>query len=176
RPRLRRMIEVRMDPRVAARVDASDIVQDAIAEAAKRLPRFPIESELPAYAWLRKLAWERLIQVHREHLGAQKRSVRQEAHSARIDPSADYLATRFVAEQSSPSGRAVRRELCDRVRKALEELGPIDREVLVLRHLEQLTLREIAATLEISEAAAQSRYRRAVERAHEALADLEREL
>ncbi len=177
RSRLRRMVELRMDPRVAARVDASDIVQDAITEAARRLPHYA-EADVPAYVWLRKLAWERLVQVHRQHVDAKKRTVRREARlaPAAADASADLLAEQLAASQTSPSGQATRREVCERVRTALDDLSVGDREVLVLRHLEQLTLREISAILDISEAAAQSRYRRAVERAHGLLSDLGPEL
>ncbi|MGP0062180.1 MAG: sigma-70 family RNA polymerase sigma factor [Isosphaeraceae bacterium] len=166
RGRLRQMVALRIDRRMAARVDPSDVVQEALADAAQSLSDYLKTRQLPFYPWLRQFAWERLLQLHRHHLQAQRRSVSRE--QLRIgdvaDESAAILAERLANSGSSPSARLLAAELRDRVRAALETLEPRDREVLVLRYLEQLTSKEIAAVLGISEAAVKTRHRRALER------------
>jgi RNA polymerase sigma-70 factor (ECF subfamily) len=171
RDRLRQMVSVRIDPRVAARVDPSDVVQEALAEASRKLPAYFDDRSLPFYPWLRHIAWERLVHLHTCHLKAQKRAVSREDHGRLPlpDQSAVQLIDQLAASGSSPSRRMVREEMGQRVRQALEQLSAKDREVLILRHLEQLAFKEIAAVLGISEAATQSRYRRAVERLHDVL-------
>jgi RNA polymerase sigma-70 factor (ECF subfamily) len=165
RERLRRMVAVRMDPRLAARLDASDVVQEALAEADRRLDGYLRERPLPFYPWLRQLAWDRLADEHRRHVRAARRSVtREEALPGLPDASALDLARRLVASATGPSEAARRGELRDRVRAALETLSGRDREVLVLRHLEQLTAGEVAAVLGLSEAAVKSRALRATQR------------
>ncbi len=166
RGRLRQMVALRIDRRMAARVDPSDVVQEALADAAQSLSDYLKTRQLPFYPWQRQFAWERLLQLHRHHLQAQRRSVSRE--QLRIgdvaDESAAILAERLANSGSSPSARLLAAELRDRVRAALETLEPRDREVLVLRYLEQLTSKEIAAVLGISEAAVKTRHRRALER------------
>jgi RNA polymerase sigma-70 factor (ECF subfamily) len=166
RERLKQMIAVRLDRRLAARVDPSDIVQDVLLDVARGLDDYLQQRPVPFYPWLRQLAWDRLIELHRRHLHAQRRSVKREqplaAHLS--DESAMQLADRVLARQSSPSDRAMRSELRARVRAALDQLGERDHEVLVLRHLEQLSTREIAAVLGISEGAIKVRHLRALER------------
>jgi RNA polymerase sigma-70 factor, ECF subfamily len=166
RGRLRQMVALRINRRMAARVDPSDVVQEALADAAQSLSDYLKDRPLPFYPWLRQFAWERLLQLHRHHLQAQRRSVSRE--QLRIgdiaDESAAILAERLASSGSSPSARLLAAELRDRVRTALEALEPRDREVLVLRYLEQLMSKEIAAVLGISEAAVKTRHRRALER------------
>ena len=166
RGRLRQMVALRIDRRMAARIDPSDVVQEALADAAQGLSEYLRDRPLPFYPWLRQFAWERLLQLHRRHLQAQRRSVNRE--QLRIfdiaDESEAVLAERLVNSGSSPSARLLAAELRDRVRAALEALEPNDREVLVLRYLEQLATKEIAAVLGISEAAVKTRHRRALER------------
>jgi RNA polymerase sigma-70 factor (ECF subfamily) len=155
-----------MDRRLAARVDPSDVVQEALLDAARGLDDYLRQRPVPFYPWLRQLAWERLIELHRRHLHSQKRSVRREqplaAHLS--DESALQLAEHVLARQSSPSQRAIRSELRTRIRAALDQLGERDREVLMLRHLEQLPTRETAAVLGITEGAVKTRHLRALER------------
>lgn len=173
RQRLRRMIAVRLDPALAARVDPSDVVQESLMEATRKLPDYCSKPSIPFYPWLRKIAWERLVHVHTRHLAAQRRSVRREAakEPQLSDVSVMELADRLAASQTSPSRALARKELQRRVRDALEELQPNDREILVLRYLEGLSIEEIAAILEISAAAAGMRQLRALERLRGLLAD-----
>src|SRR6185312_9947512 len=155
RDRLKQMVAVRIDRRLAARVDPSDVVQEALLDAAQGLSDYLRRPPLPFYPWLRQLAWDRLIELHRRHLHAQRRSVKREQPLAPhlSDESALQLAERVLSRQSSPSGRAIHSELRARIRTALDRLSERDREVLVLRHLEQLSTRETAAVLGVSEGA-----------------------
>jgi RNA polymerase sigma-70 factor (ECF subfamily) len=166
RKRLRQMVALRMDRRLAARVDPSDVVQEALADAAQELSDYLRHRPLPFYPWLRRLAWDRLIELHRRHLYAQKRSVRREDPEflALPDESAVQLAQRLLAPGSSPSERLLRDELRGRVQAALAQLAPRDREVLVLRHLEQLSTSDTAAVLSITPGAVKTRQLRALER------------
>ena len=165
--RLRGMVALRIDARLAPRLDPSDIVQEALAEAHKKLPEYLDNRAVPFYPWLRKIAWEKLVHSHRRHVYAQRRSVRREA--GRLDLSGDskmMLVDRLAASSASPSDAMVRDELMTRVAAALAELPPGDHEVIVLKHLENLTFVEAAAVLEMTEEAVRSRYRRAIERVH----------
>jgi RNA polymerase sigma-70 factor (ECF subfamily) len=166
RERLKHMVALRLDRRLAARIDPSDVVQEALLDAARGLDDYLRRRPVPFYPWLRQLAWERLIDLHRRHLHAQRRSVKREEplglHLS--NQSALQLADRVLGRQSSPSDRAIRSELRARVRTALDRLGERDREVLVLRHLEQLSTRETAAVLGLSEGSVKTRHLRALER------------
>jgi RNA polymerase sigma-70 factor (ECF subfamily) len=164
RRRLRRMVVVRFDPRLAARVDPSDVVQETLAEAAAGLDRYLQERPLPFYPWLRQMAQRRLIHLHRWHVQARRRTVTREEAPALPDRSALQLAQRLFGRHSSPSAGLHRQERRDRVRAALARLPEHDREVLVLRILEGLPTRETAAVLAISEVAVRSRQVRALER------------
>ena len=165
RQRLRRMIAVRLDRRVAGRADASDVLQEALTAAAKQLPDYLRRRPLPFYPWLRQIAWQHVVQLHRRHLQARKRSVLREedAELALPDGSALALANRLVtSSRSSPSARLRRNELQARVRAALLQLGERDREVLILRYLEELAPQEIAVLLGISAGAVSMRHARAL--------------
>jgi RNA polymerase sigma-70 factor (ECF subfamily) len=172
RDRLRQMIAFRLDPRVAARVDPSDVVQEALTDASRKLSEYLKHRPLPYYPWLRQLALERLVKLHRRHIQAQKRSVTREEDWAPPlpDESAVELADRVAAGNlwgksgGAAMGWLLREELQRRVRKILLQLGPRDREVLVLRHLEQMSPREMAAVLGISEGAVRVRHLRALQR------------
>jgi RNA polymerase sigma-70 factor (ECF subfamily) len=163
RDRLKRMIAVRADPRLAARVDPSDVVQEALTEAAAKLDSYLRDRPLPFYPWLRQIAEQRLADLHRRHVHARRRSVTREEMGL-PDRSALALAERLFDRHSSPSARLHRAERRDRVRAALAALPANDREVLVLRVLEELPTRDIAAVLGISEGAVRSRQVRALER------------
>ncbi len=173
RDRLRRMVRLRIDARVAARIDPSDVVQEAISDAWRKLPGYLRHRPVPFYPWLRQLAWERLIDLHRRHIHAQIRTVKREEGRAmaRPDESAAELANRLVTSGTSPSQQLEQREVRERVRAALAELPLRDHEVLVLRYLEKLATKEIAAVLSITEGAVKSRHRRALERLRDVMTD-----
>src|SRR5262245_37224840 len=163
RSRLTRMVAVRADPRLAARMDPSDVVQETLAEAARRLDGYLRDRPLPFYPWLRRLALDRLTALHRRHVQARRRSVTREEGAVGLpDRSALALADRLFARTSSPSARLRRSELRARARAALAALPEQDREVLVLRVLEELSAKEIGEMLGISEVAVRSRQFRAL--------------
>ncbi len=164
RERLEHMVKLRMDPRLSARVDPSDVVQEAVTEAWQKLSDYLEKRPVAFYPWLRRIAWERLVKVHRFHLEAKKRSVRREAVLELPDHSSMQLVSLLIQSGTSPSGKLMRKELHRRVRDALDGLPERDREILVLLHLEQLSRSETAAVLEISETAADMRHLRAIKR------------
>jgi RNA polymerase sigma-70 factor (ECF subfamily) len=166
RDRLRRMVAWRLDRRLAARVDPSDVVQQVLAQADRKLDRYLHDRPLPFFPWLRQLAAEHLVVLHRRHVRAEKRSVRREEPGILPLPedSAAELAGRLASSASSPSQRAVRHELRQRLQRALQQLPERDREVLVLRQLEQLSVAEAAEVLGISAGAVKVRHLRALER------------
>src|SRR5207237_10557749 len=143
-----------------------DVVQETMADAIQQLSDFIRSRPLPCYPWLRQLACDRLAELHRRHIRTRKRSItREECLAPPLpDGSALELAGRLLARNSSPSARLQRQEVCGRVQAALLQLAEHDREVLVLRHLEQLSTREIAAVLGITEGAVYTRHLRALER------------
>ena len=171
RDRLRKMVSLRMDRRLAARVDASDIVQEALAEASRCLADYLQCRPLPFYPWLRRLAWERLVAINRQHVQASKRSVAREERygAAGSDSSAIALVDRLAAQHSSPSEQMTNAELRKRVQGALATLEPQDREILVLRYLEQLSTHEAAAVLGLTDSGVKSRLMRALIRMREML-------
>jgi RNA polymerase sigma-70 factor (ECF subfamily) len=169
RGRLGQMIGVRLDRRLLARLDPSDVVQEVLMEANERLDDYLRDQPLPFYPWLRQIAWQRLVKIHQHH-HAHKRGVTREEPGL-PDESALDLAERLAASGTSPSRHAVREELRLRVRQALGRLGERDREVLLLRYLEQMSLAEVAAVLEVSEGAAKARHARALLRLQAFLGD-----
>jgi RNA polymerase sigma-70 factor (ECF subfamily) len=166
RSRLRALIALRMDLRLAARIDPSDVVQESLVEADRRLADYVRARPLPFYPWLRGLALERLAQLYRKHVRSRKRSVQREEQSLPLlpDDSVRELAERLASRGSSPSSRERHEDLRQRLRDALDRLAERDREVIVLRHLEQLSVKEIAAVLRISDGAVKVRHVRALER------------
>ena len=173
RDRLRRMVELRLDWRLQARIDASDILQDAFLEVATRLDEYLRGPELPLFLWLRLVVGQRLATVHRHHLGTQMRDAGREValyRDALPAASSAALAGQLLGRQTSPSQAAVRAERVVRLQEALNTLDPVDREVLALRHFEQLTAAETARVLGISEEAAAKRYIRALKRLKQILA------
>jgi RNA polymerase sigma-70 factor (ECF subfamily) len=171
RDRLRRTVAVRLDPRLAPRVDPSDIVQEALADAAGHLDGYLRDPPLPFFPWLRQFAWERLVKAHRYHIQARRRSVTREEPMLLPGESVQQLARLLLAGDTSPSRRIIRDERRAEVRAALEALDPRDREILVMRHLEQLESAEIAAVLGLSEGAVRTRQYRALLRLRALLED-----
>jgi RNA polymerase sigma-70 factor (ECF subfamily) len=166
--RVRHMVYLRIDPRLAARLDPSDVVQDALAEAHRRLPKYAAERPIPFYPWLRRIAWERLLQLHRHHIEAKRRSVNRE-EMLPLSQESELLLAERLAKTSAPSDQLLRREIAERVRQALTRLPAGDREVIVLKHLEELSFQDAAAALGVTQAAMYSRYYRAIQRLHRLL-------
>jgi RNA polymerase sigma-70 factor, ECF subfamily len=166
RDRLRRMVALRLDRRLALRIDASDVVQEALAEAERELDGYLRRPEMPFYPWLRRFAWDRLLKLRRFHVGAQRRSVEREAWGGLPlpDESARDLVARIAGNGTSPSRHLIREELRATVRRALDAMAEADREVLVLRYLEQLPFDEIAAVLGVGIGAVKMRHLRALTR------------
>ena len=160
RDRLRRMVSIRLDGQVKTRVDPSDVVQEALATACQQLPAYLRTRPLPFYPWLRRIAFDRLADLHRRHLRAKRRSVGREEPQGLSDESAIALAQRLLSPETSQLGRMVRQEMLHRIHTLLDQLNPNDREVLVLRHLEELDTRETAAVLGITESAVKLRHLR----------------
>jgi RNA polymerase sigma-70 factor, ECF subfamily len=176
RTRLRRMVAVRIDPRLTARVDPSDVVQETLAEAHRRLDDYLAVQPVPFYPWLRQLAQDRLTDLHRRHVRAARRAVGREEPAGPVlsDDSVAALTHRLAASAPGPSEAANRHEQAGLLRAALEQLPETDREVLILRHLEQLTPREIADVLGVPPAVVYSRHLRALRRLRSALGEEER--
>jgi RNA polymerase sigma-70 factor, ECF subfamily len=175
RGRLRRMIELRMDPRLRARIDASDVLQDAYLDVARDLPSYLIQAKLSPLLWLRLHVGRRLTALHRQHLGAHMRDAGREISlysSALPEASSAALASMLLGRHTSPTQAAQRAELLLRVQEALNSLDPFDREVLALRHFEQLSRAETAEVLRISEDAGAKRYFRALKRLKDVLATM----
>ena len=173
RPKLRRMVAVRIDRRLAARVDPSDVVQEAMALAAARLDEYVRDRPLPFYPWLRRIVSDRLADASRRHLHAGRRSVGREEPPGLPGESVVALAERLLAANSGPSARLRRREQRDRVRAALEVLPERDRDVLVLRYLEDLSTAEAAAVMGVREGAVKMQLLRALQRLRDVLGEEE---
>ena len=170
RDRLRRTVALRMDRRLSGRVDPSDVLQEAQLEAAERLGEYLRNPALPFYLWLRLITLQRLMTFHRRHLGAQARSVEREVSLAGApQASSAALAAQLLGHLTSPSDAAMRAEMKARLHQALDSMDPIDREVLTLRHFEQLSTAETALEMNISEEAAKKRHIRALKRLKEIL-------
>lgn len=173
RRRLKRMIAMRMNPRLQGRLDASDVIQDALVEAARTLDDYLADPALPVFLWLRHLATEKLIQAHRRHLGAQKRDAARELSiHGHLNATSEMMAIQLVGNMTSPSEAAVRNERKRWLQSALESLNPLDREVLTLKHFEHLSSREVAKVLEMNYEAVKKRYVRALDKLHLILEEL----
>ena len=166
RGRLRRMISLRLDPRLRGRVDGSDVIQDAYLDVMQGLEQYMARRELPFFLWVRYITGMKLHAVHRKHLDVQKRDARREVRfRARVpEASSIGLAGAIADDGPSPSQQAIRAEELEALGEALEELKPIDREILALRHVEQLTNAEAAQVLDVSQNAASLRYMKAARR------------
>jgi len=169
--RLWRMLHVRIDGRLAGRLSLDDVLQEAYFDVAARLGEYLADPAVPFYVWLRFLVLQRLQMIHRAHLGAACRDAAAEVSLAG-QASADSMAGQLVGHLTSPSGAAMRREVQDRLRAALEEMAPLDREVLALRHFEEMSNEEAARALGINPDAASKRHVRALVRLREALGDV----
>jgi RNA polymerase sigma-70 factor (ECF subfamily) len=174
RERLRRMVALRLDRRLGGRVSPSDVLQEAYIDAVKLLDHYFAKPDLPFLGWLRLVVAQRLLQIHRQHLGAGMRNVALEIPGGRgAWPAASSLclAERLAGDLTTPSEAAGRNEARARLEAAFEQMDPLDREILTLRHFEELSNGEVAEILGIQKAAASKRYVRALTRLKAALAD-----
>jgi RNA polymerase sigma-70 factor (ECF subfamily) len=175
RRRLKQMVRLRLNRRLQGRVDDSDILQEAYLEASRRLPDYLARRPLPFFLWLRHITGEKLIDAHRHHLGAKMRDAAQEVslHRGPMPAASSVcLAAQLLGRLTSPSQAAIKAETRLRVQEVLNGMDPMDREVLALRHFEQLTNAEVAESLGIPESTASSRYLRALKRLKEELSHL----
>jgi RNA polymerase sigma-70 factor (ECF subfamily) len=175
RDRLRRMVELRLDPRLRARLDASDVVQEAFLDVAADLEAYLAEPKLPPLLWLRLHVGRRLTTLHRQHLGTLMRDAGREIslyQGGLPEASSAALASMLLGRRTTPTEAAQRAERMLRVQEALNSLDPLDREVLALRHFEQLGRAEAALVLEISQEAGARRYFRALKRLKDLLTTL----
>ena len=172
--RLLRVIRLRLDRRIAQRVDVQDVLQETHMEAVRRLPEYMASPKVPLFIWLRFLAVQRCITLARRHLGAEKRDARRErpvAGAALADSTAAALEQALSAHLTTPSRAAARNEFQSSVRQAVDALEPLDREILCLRHFEELDNSEAAAALGVAPGTASKRYVRALVRLREVLAN-----
>lgn len=165
--RLERLIRFRLDSRLRGRVDPGDVLQEAYLVVAKRLKDYLADCAVPVFVWLRSMTLQVVVDVHRRHLDAQARNVNLEIplhqDQSPINSSLS-LATYLAADMTSPSQAAVREEVLNQLRQAFDSMDPIDREVLALRHFEELSNNEVAAVLGLQKSAASNRYVRALTR------------
>ena len=175
RPRLERMLSFRMDPRVRTRVDPADVLQETFSEVYERLTAWQADSDLGFFLWVRLQTGQKLHQVHRRHIDVDARDARLEVPimlHAVPGASSFAIASALLDESNTPSRAAMQNEEGDRLREAIERMKEIDREVLVLRHFEMLTNKEVARVLELTEPGATLRYVRALTRLREMLEHL----
>lgn len=169
---LRRIVDLRLDPALARRLDASDIVQDVLLEANQRLQEYLRQPAMPFHLWLRHLAQDRMIDAHRFHRQAQRRSLDREQGTqlpAWAGDSSVQLLAQLLDRERTPASAALQQEMERRLQDALAALDEPDREVIWMRHYEQLGNQEVAAALGLSEAAASMRYLRALRRLRQEL-------
>ncbi len=175
REALRRLVRWRLDRRLSGRIDPSDVLQEVYIDAAQRVGSYLDRPTLPFALWLRLLTGRRLLELHRQHLGAQMRDAGLDIpleHGPWPPARPDCLAAHLTGNLTSPSQAALRAEREARVLEALHALDPVDREVLALRHFDELGNNDVAELLGIQKAAASHRYVRALGRLREALAGM----
>jgi RNA polymerase sigma-70 factor (ECF subfamily) len=164
---LHRLVRLRLDPRLASRLDPSDVVQEAHLEAVNRLDAYLQRPTLPFRLWLRQIAFDRALKARRHHLDTARRALRKEMPLP--DRSSLILARQLLASGSTPSHQLNQRDLARRLRQAVTQLAPADREVVIMRHFEGLSNQEVACLLGIDPATASKRHGRAMLRLHRIL-------
>jgi RNA polymerase sigma-70 factor, ECF subfamily len=173
--RLHKVVRFRLDQRLWGRVDPADIIQEAYLETSRRWADYLRDPKVPVFIWLRRMTEQVLINVHRHHLGARRRNAGLEVSLDQRDGTvitSVSLAARLVADLTSPSQAAIRDEMLHQLRQAFDSMDPLDREVLALRHFEELTNNEVAEVLGLQKAAASNRYVRALKRLKQILSSL----
>jgi len=169
---LYRMIRMRLDKRIRNRVGVSDVVQDVLVEASRRLKKYLESPVMPFHLWLRQIAKDRMIDSYRRHRGSAKRSVDREQQMKiprNADQSSVNLAGRLVDSGITPAVYAMQKELAKQIEASISLLPANDSEIIIMRHFENLTNQEIGKTLGLSEPAASMRYLRAIRRLREVI-------
>jgi RNA polymerase sigma-70 factor (ECF subfamily) len=172
RDAVRRLVQMRLDQRIQRRVDVSDVVQDVLVEASRRLDDYLANPIMTFRLWIRQIAQDRIIDAHRRHRASAKRSVDREctlAAPAGMDRSTIELAAQLQDPELTPAAAAAQREMLRQVEQAITELDEQDAEIILMRHYERLSNQEIAQALGLTEPAASMRYLRAVRRLREKL-------
>lgn len=171
RERLKRMVAVRMNPKLQGRLDASDVIQETFIEATRTLTAYMNKPTLPVFLWLRQLTGQKLIQAHRRHLSAQRRdaSLEESIYGGAPAANSESLSCHLMDSLTSPSAVAEKNESKAALMQALESMDELDREILTLRHFEQLNSREVSEVLGMSYDAVRKRYIRALEKLHHLL-------
>ena len=172
RERLRQMVRLRLDRRLQGRIDASDVLQEAYLEVARRAREYVARPTMPPFLWMRFLTAQKLLELHRHHLGARMRDAAQElslCHRATPQASSVSLAEMLLGRLTSPTLAARRAEMQQKLQEVINSLDPLDREVVALRHFEELSNSEVAQVLGLSKTAASNRYIRALARLKEML-------
>ena len=167
RPRLKRLVLLRMHPQVQARLDASDVLQETFLEMVRRLPAYAENRRMPFFLWLRWLTSERLDQLHRKHLGAEMRTVFRELTpiaSPVPDGSIFNIASQLAGDFTSVDRNLLKEEVHCKLMSALEQMEPKDREIVGMRHFEELSTEEIAEVLQLTRSGVLKRYMRAIRR------------
>jgi RNA polymerase sigma-70 factor (ECF subfamily) len=175
RKRLRQMIRLRLDRRLSRRVDPSDVLQEAYLDVVQQFPSYQRQPEMPFFLWLRLVTGQRLMRVHRQHLGAAMRDAGREVslyHGALPQPSSVALAAQLLGRMTSASQAVVRAEMQLQLQAALNDMEPLDREIIALRHFEELSNAEAAEILGLSKTAASNRYLRALARLQKVLENI----
>jgi RNA polymerase sigma-70 factor (ECF subfamily) len=175
RKRLRQMVRLRLDHRLSSRVDPSDVLQEAYLDVVRQFPAYQRRPETPFFLWLRLVTGQRLQRVHRRHLGAGMRDAGREVslyHGALPEASSQSLAAQLLGRITSASQAVVRAEMQAQLQAALNDMVPLDREIIALRHFEELSNAEAAAVLGLSKTATSNRYIRALARLQKALENL----
>jgi RNA polymerase sigma-70 factor (ECF subfamily) len=174
RSRLRRMVRLRLDPRLAGRIDPSDVLQEAYLEASQRLADYLRDPKMPFFLWLRFLTAQKLLGLRRYHLGTQGRDAAREislSQGPMPEASSACLAAQLLGKRTSPLQAAIRAEMKLCLQEALNSMEPLDREILALRHFEQLDNNEAAQVLGLTPSGASSRYLRALKRLKDLLSE-----
>ena len=173
RPRLRKMVQLRLDRRLQGRVDPSDVLQEAFLDISRRAADYALNPEMPFFLWLRMMTGQKLLEFHRRHLGTQLRDAGREISICQSYPEVNshLLASQLLGRFSTASQAAMRAEQQTKLEEILNGLEPIDREILTLRHFEELSNTEVAQVLGLSKSAASNRYIRALARLKNHLSD-----
>lgn len=167
RSRLRRMVQLRIDRRLQGRLDASDVLQEAFLDVSMRAAEYSARPELPFFLWLRLITGQKLLEIHRRHLKTQMRDATLEIslhRGALPEANSISLAAQLLGRLTSASTAAVRAELQIQLQQVLNAMDPVDREILALRHFEELSNGEVASVLNLTKSAASNRYVRALKR------------